>query len=91
MIPIHRENITMPEDFFGELCHALPGIVPHVSMAQLYSSASSVVSPKGGSGWIWYILLYSRVSSKHVLDVYPRVVEVFKKVLDDASGSSSNE
>lgn len=87
MVPIHREKIRVPGDFFEKLYQALPEISPHVSRAELYAQSGTVVSPSGGIGWIAFLLLYSRTSSRHVLKMYHRVAEASKKVLDDVRGN----
>lgn len=89
MIPIHREKIRVPEDFFKKVCQILPEIGPHVSRAELYAQPGTIVSPIGGIGWIGYLLLFSRTSRRHVLEMYHRVTEAAKKVLDDVSGNDS--
>ena len=83
MIPIHREKIRVLEDFFEKLYQILPEILPHVSRAELYAQPGTVVSPSGGIGWIGYLLLFSRTSRRHVLEMYHRVAEAAKKVLDE--------
>lgn len=80
MVPIHHENIRVPDDFFEKVYQALPEIVPHVSRAELYSQSGTVVSPGERIG---YFLLYSRTSRRHVLEMYHRAVGVCKKVLDE--------
>ncbi|KAL2017250.1 hypothetical protein VTK56DRAFT_2362 [Thermocarpiscus australiensis] len=86
MVPIHRDRIRVPDDFFEKVYEALPEIVPHVSRAEFYAQPGTVVSPCGATGWIAYFLLYSRASRRHVLEMYHRVAEVSRRVLDDASG-----
>ena len=83
MIPIHREKILVPEDFFEKLFRALPEILPYVSRAELYAQPGTVVSPSGGIGWIGYILLFSRTSRRHILEMYHRMAKSAKKVLDE--------
>ncbi|PGG97400.1 hypothetical protein AJ79_09212 [Helicocarpus griseus UAMH5409] len=82
MIPIHREKIRVPEEFFEKLYQILPEILPHVSRAELYAHPGTVVSPSGGIGWIGYVLLCSRTSRRHVLEMYHRVAKAAKEVLD---------
>ena len=85
MIPIHREKIRVPEDFFEKLYELLPEILPHVSRAELYAQPGTVVSPSGGIGWIGYLLLFSRTSRRHVLEMYHGVARGAKKVLDECT------
>ncbi|KAE9363951.1 glutathione synthetase ATP-binding domain-like protein [Stipitochalara longipes BDJ] len=82
MIPVHREKIHVPHDFFEKVYQILPGIIPYVTRAELYAKPGTVVSPSGGIGWIGYFLLYSRTSRRHVLEMYHLVAEASKKVLD---------
>jgi biotin carboxylase len=83
MIPIHREKILVPEDFFERLYRTLPDIKPHVFRAELYAQPGAIVSPSGGVGWIGYLLLFSRRSRRHVLEMYHRVAEAAKMCLDE--------
>jgi biotin carboxylase len=83
MVPIHREKIRVPEDFFEKLYQALPEIVPYVSRAELYAQPGTVVSPTGGIGWIGYLLLFSKTSRRHALEMYHHVSEASKKLLDE--------
>ncbi|KAJ5496622.1 hypothetical protein N7463_008609 [Penicillium fimorum] len=86
MIPIHRENILVPDDFFNMVYRAAPEIVPHIVRAELSVQPGSVVSPSGQVPWIAYLLLCSRTSRRHALEMHKRVSTASKKVLDVVSG-----
>ncbi len=81
-VPMHRESILVPDDFFERVYQQLPEIVPHVSRAELFVQPETLVSPRGGCGFIAYFLLYSRTSRRHVLEMSDRVQKVSKKILD---------
>ncbi|KAM5446300.1 hypothetical protein MaudCBS49596_006709 [Microsporum audouinii] len=81
MIPIHRENIIVPDDLCDRVIEQLPEITPYVSRAERITWAK-VVSPVGGTGFIGYFLLYSRTSRRHLLEMGDRVREVSQKILD---------
>ncbi|KAM0254480.1 hypothetical protein ACHAQJ_006762 [Trichoderma viride] len=91
MVPIHCDKIRVPEDFFEKLYQALPEIVPHVTRAEMYASPGTVVSTTSGIGWIGYILLGTRVSRAHALDMYRHIAEMSKKVLDASYYDSGYE
>lgn len=82
MIPVHREKLWIPEDFFDRLYQALPQIVPYVQKAELYAKPGTVVSPVGGTGWVGYVLLCSRKSRRHVVEMYHVVAATAKEILD---------
>lgn len=81
-IPVHRENIVVPEDFFEILLARIPDIAPHVSRAELLSQPGNTVSPRGGSWFIGYLLVHSRISRRHVLEMCDRIQGVARLVLD---------
>lgn len=83
MVPIHRENIRVPEDLFEKVYSALPDIVPYVTRTEMYAQPETVVSPVKGTGWIAYVLLFSRRSRRHVLEMHHRLAETCVKVLDE--------
>ncbi|KAI8932962.1 hypothetical protein NX059_010431 [Plenodomus lindquistii] len=83
MIPIHREKVLVPENLFEKLYSILPEILPYVSRAEMYAQPGTIVSPSGGIGWIGYLLLRSRTSRRHVLEMYHRVVKAAEKCLDE--------
>ncbi|KAF2713297.1 glutathione synthetase ATP-binding domain-like protein [Pleomassaria siparia CBS 279.74] len=91
MVPIHRDKIRVPENFFEKLYAILPEIMPHVARAEMYASPGTVVSPVAGIGWIAYLLLFSRTSRAHALGMYHRVSETAKKVLDTSNYDSGYE
>jgi biotin carboxylase len=82
ILTMHRDNIVVPHDFFARLCIALPDVAPHISRVELHAHPGQVVSPTGGVGWIGYVLLYSRISRSHVVDMYHRIFETSKAILD---------
>ncbi|KAL2074708.1 hypothetical protein VTL71DRAFT_8487 [Oculimacula yallundae] len=86
IIPVHRESVFVPEDFFDKVYQLCPDIVPHVSRAELYAESGRRVSLSAGTGWMAYLLLYSRTSRRHVLKMYHLAAEASKVVLDAASG-----
>ncbi|KAI1841259.1 hypothetical protein JX266_012571 [Neoarthrinium moseri] len=81
-IPVHRENILVPDGFFEKLFKILPDVAPHVSRAELLRQPGDIVSPSGGAGFIGYVLLYSRTSRRHVLEMSDRIRQVSKQILD---------
>ncbi|KAI0426468.1 glutathione synthetase ATP-binding domain-like protein [Xylaria sp. FL1042] len=83
MIPIHRDDIRVPHGFFDKVYRAAPEIVPSVMRAEMYAVPGTVVSPTGGIGWIGYMLVYSRASRRHVLEMYKRITEVSTRILED--------
>ena len=80
-IPVHRENIRVPQDFCAQVIQRLPEIAPHVSRAEC-TAFKRVVSPVGGTGFIGYFLIRSRTSRSHVLEMSRRVEDISKQVLD---------
>jgi Biotin carboxylase len=62
-IPVHRENIRVPENFCEQVLQQLPEIAPHVTRAER-TALKKVVSPVGGTGFIAYFLIWSRTSRK---------------------------
>ncbi|KAH9883294.1 hypothetical protein F4778DRAFT_767318 [Xylariomycetidae sp. FL2044] len=81
-IPIHRENILVPENFHEKVLEQLPDIAPFVSRGELFTQPGNVISPRGGVGFVGYFLLYSRTSRRHLLEMCSRVQAVAIKVLD---------
>ncbi|KAI0471548.1 hypothetical protein GGR56DRAFT_654577 [Xylariaceae sp. FL0804] len=81
-IPIHRDNIRVPDDFFGDLWRELPDVKPYLARAEMHTVPGSVVSPDGGVGWVCYVLVYSRTSRAHAVEMYYRIAAASKKVLD---------
>ncbi|CRL21832.1 ATP-grasp fold [Penicillium camemberti] len=80
-IPVHRENIRVPENFCEQVLQQLPEIAPQVTRAEK-TALKKVVSPVGGTGFIAYFLIWSRTSRKEVLDIGERIQEVSRRVLD---------
>ncbi|KAK2821812.1 hypothetical protein FQN49_007649 [Arthroderma sp. PD_2] len=83
MIPVHRENIRVPDDFFEKLYQQLPKIASHVSKAELHARPGTIVSPTGGVGLLAYVVLYSRTSRRHILEMCYRTVDAAREILDD--------
>jgi hypothetical protein len=81
-IPVHRENIRVPDDFCEQVLHQLPAIAPHVTRAER-TALKEVVSPVGGTEFIAYFLIWSRTSRKEVLEIGERIQELSRRVLDD--------
>lgn len=81
-IPIHRDDIRVPEDFFDQVLQRLPDVAPYVTRAELFTQPGAVVSPRGGAGFIAYFMLISRTSRRHVLEMSIRIQVVSKAVLD---------
>ncbi|KAM5433158.1 hypothetical protein MferCBS31731_007155 [Microsporum ferrugineum] len=81
MIPVHRENIAVPDDFCEMVTERLPEIVPYVARAERITWVK-VVSPVGGTGFIAYFLLYSRTDRRQLLRMGSRIQEVSRGVLD---------
>ncbi|CEJ86629.1 hypothetical protein VHEMI04160 [[Torrubiella] hemipterigena] len=82
MIPVHRDNIRVPGDFFARLYNEVPDIQQYVSKAELHAKPGSIVSKSGGVGLIAYLLLHSRTSRRHVLNMYHEVTSAARRVLD---------
>jgi biotin carboxylase len=83
LVPIHRDNIRVPGDLWERLYHELPEIEPHVLRAEMYAEPGTVVSIIRGIGWIGYVLLYSNVSRRHVLELYHRLARTCVKLLNE--------
>ncbi|PLB55688.1 glutathione synthetase ATP-binding domain-like protein [Aspergillus steynii IBT 23096] len=85
-VPVHRDNIVVPDDFCEQVLHQLPSIAPHVTRAER-TALKKVVSPVGGTGFIAYFLIWSRASRKEVLETGERIREVSRRVLDDVESA----
>ena len=83
MVQMYREKTWVPENFFEKLYEISPEIRPNVSRAELYARPGTVLSPSGGIGQVGYLLLFSRNSRRHVLEMYYRVADAAKKLLDN--------
>ncbi|KAJ5173827.1 glutathione synthetase ATP-binding domain-like protein [Penicillium coprophilum] len=80
-VPVHRENIRVPDDFCERVLQQLPEIAPYVTRAER-TALKKVVSPVGGTGFIAYFLIWSRTSRKEILDIGERIQDVARIVLD---------
>ncbi|KAL6365732.1 hypothetical protein LRP88_01733 [Fusarium phalaenopsidis] len=82
LIPVHREDILVPDNFFQRVFEKVPDVAPYTYRAELDKKPGTVVSPRGGVGLLAHCLLYSRTSRRHVLDMYHRVAAAAQEVLD---------
>ncbi|KAF4438149.1 ATP-grasp fold [Fusarium austroafricanum] len=82
LIPVHREGILVPDNFFQRVFEKVPDVAPFTYRAEVDKKPGTVVSPRGGVGLLAHFLLYSRVSRRHVVDMYYRVAAAAKEVLD---------
>jgi biotin carboxylase len=85
LVPIHRDGIRVPDDLWERAYQNLPDIVPYVTRAHMYAKPGTVVSMSRSVGWIGYVLLFSRTSRRHVLEMYHRLVETCLEILDSES------
>ncbi|KAF2462906.1 uncharacterized protein BDR25DRAFT_308066 [Lindgomyces ingoldianus] len=83
MVPIHRDNIRVPDDLWERVYQALPEVEPYVSRAEMYAEPGTIVSTNRGVGWIGYVLLFSRKSRRHLLEIYHQLSKTCIKVLDE--------
>ncbi|KAK3358789.1 hypothetical protein B0T25DRAFT_74950 [Lasiosphaeria hispida] len=83
-VPMHRENIYVPPDFFERVFAELPEVVPYLVRAEFFAEPGSTVSPRAGSGFVAFIILFSRKSRMHVVEMCDRVLRVSMNVLDSA-------
>ncbi|KAF2720990.1 glutathione synthetase ATP-binding domain-like protein [Polychaeton citri CBS 116435] len=81
LIPVHRDNIVVPDDFCNKVMQRAPDIAPHVSRSECLATGK-VISPVGGTGFMGYFLVFSRISRQHVVEMSQRVREVAKQLLD---------
>ncbi|GFF55767.1 hypothetical protein IFM46972_10345 [Aspergillus udagawae] len=86
MIPVHRDWVRVPGDFFEQVYEAIPKIVPHVSRAELSVAPGTLFSSAGEVPWIGYPLMHSRVSQRHLLEMHARFAGGCRVVLDATSG-----
>ncbi|KAL7904101.1 glutathione synthetase ATP-binding domain-like protein [Trichoderma velutinum] len=84
LIPIHRNNILVPEDFCRKVLARLPGDAPLVSRAELFRQPGTVVSPPMGVEFLAYFLVFSRTDRRQVLQIYHRLLQTCKNILDGA-------
>lgn len=80
-ISVPRANTVVPDDFFGTLFARIPEIVPHVSRAELLTQPGKTISPQGGSWFIGYVLVHSRLGRGHVVEMCNRIKDVADLVL----------
>lgn len=69
-----------------QVYEAIPEIAPHVSRAELSVKPGPWVSSAGEVPWLGYLLMHSRVSRRHLLEMYARFGGACRRVLDVASG-----
>ncbi|RAH47568.1 uncharacterized protein BO95DRAFT_358634, partial [Aspergillus brunneoviolaceus CBS 621.78] len=86
MVPVHRDWVRVPADFFERVYQAIPEIVPYVSRAELSVEPGTLVPSAGEVPWIGYLLMHSRVSRRHLLGMYARFAGACRAVLDATSG-----
>ncbi|KAL7782540.1 glutathione synthetase ATP-binding domain-like protein [Trichoderma afarasin] len=84
LIPIHRNNVLVPEGFCKKVLARIPGDAPFVSRAELFRQPGTVVSPPLGVEFLAYFLVFSRVDRRQVLQIYYRLLQTCKDVLDGA-------
>ncbi|KAJ4336824.1 hypothetical protein N0V95_008504 [Ascochyta clinopodiicola] len=82
LIPVHRENIRVPDGFFEKLYRIVPEVVLHTAMAEMHVKPGTVISPHGGVGLFAYCVLFTRISRRHMLELCRSVADAAKKVLD---------
>ncbi|PVH90584.1 hypothetical protein DM02DRAFT_620949 [Periconia macrospinosa] len=82
VIPVHREGIRVPDAFFEKLHRIVPDMATHTAKAEVNAKCGTVVSPSGGVGLFAWCVLYTRMSSRYMLDMCHRVAEAARKVLD---------
>lgn len=78
----YRDDIHVPHDFFEQVFAALPEILPFLLRAEFFVEPGSTVSPRAGSGFVAYFILYSRTSKRDLLEMCDRVLRVSKGILD---------
>lgn len=86
MVPVHREWVQVPVDFFEQGYEAIPEIVSDVSRAELSVEPGTLVSSTGGVPWIGYLLLHLRVSRRHLLEMHARFARACRAVLGASCG-----
>lgn len=83
LVPLHRDNIRVPDDLWERVYQAAPELEPYVTRAEMYTEPGKVVSRNRGVLWIGYVLLFSRTSRRHVLEMYHQLAKTCIKVLDE--------
>ncbi|KAK0725127.1 hypothetical protein B0H67DRAFT_480312 [Lasiosphaeris hirsuta] len=84
-VPMHRENMYVPPDFFERVFAELPEIVSYLVRAEFFAEPGSTVSPRAGSGFVAFFILFSRKSRMHVVEMCDRVLRVSINVLDNSA------
>lgn len=82
VIPIHRENVFVPENYCTEILRRLPEVAPYVSGTECFT-AGKRVSPVGGAGHIGSFLVYSKKSRRNLLEMCMYIKKVFRDILDN--------
>ncbi|KAF4343768.1 carnosine synthase 1 [Fusarium beomiforme] len=82
LIPIHRHNITVPEGFCDKVLARMPDAAPFVYRAELFREPGAVVSPPLGIEFLAYFLVFSRTDRRDVLQIYYRLMQTCRDVLD---------
>lgn len=81
MVPVHKENLHVPEDYCSLMLEKLPKISAFVSRVECFVPGKTV-STKGGVGFIAYFLVYSRLSRRELLEMCDHIKKVSLEVLD---------
>ncbi|KAH2154101.1 hypothetical protein KXW33_000674 [Aspergillus fumigatus] len=71
----HHPGDGRGAQYWNAICmvyEAIPEIAPHVSRAELPVKPGTWVSSAGEVPWIGYLLVHSRVSRRHLLEMYAR-------------------
>ncbi|KAF9775757.1 hypothetical protein IL306_006112 [Fusarium sp. DS 682] len=82
LIPIHRNNITVPKGFCDKVLARMPDAAPFVYRAELFREPGTVVSPPLGVEFLAYFLVFSRADRRYVLQTYHRLIQASRDVLD---------
>lgn len=83
LVPIHRRDLYVRDDLWERVYLELPEVEPYVLRAEMYVSPGTIVSNVMGVEFLGYVLLYSRASRRHALEMYHQVVKTCVKVLDE--------
>lgn len=81
MIPIHRENIHVPESYCDDMLRRLPEVALNVFRTECFTPGKTV-SPVGGAGFIAYFLVYSSTSRRNLLEMCDSIKKVSRSLLD---------
>jgi biotin carboxylase len=82
-VPIHRENLYVPEDYCVEVLKRLPEVAPYVSRTECFKGGRTV-GRVGGAGHIGSFLFHSKLSRRNLLEMSQRIKTVSKELLDGA-------